>query len=362
LVDLPGITRVPVHGQPENIYDQIREIIMEYITPEESIILNVLSATVDFSTCESIMMSQSVDKTGQRTLAVVTKADRAPEGLMEKVMNDDVSIGLGYVCVRNRIGDESYEQARSEEEKLFNTHHLLSKIDKSIVGIPVLAQRLVNIQATIISKCLPNIVKQINNKLNSNLAELNKMPKNLVSVAEAMAAFMQVMGLVKESLRKILIRGEYDEFPDDTNMHCTARLCEMLAGFAASTMAEETNYVTNVGSFLMDEIRVLEEAKGIGLPNFLSRTSFLTLLQRKVQSISQSPVDFITNVWGYIEGVVLAVLTSHCENYPTLQCSSNRAAGNLIARMKQQSIARVKEIVQMEKVADYTCDPEYISV
>ena len=26
MVDLPGITRVPVHGQPENIYDQIRDV------------------------------------------------------------------------------------------------------------------------------------------------------------------------------------------------------------------------------------------------------------------------------------------------------------------------------------------------
>ncbi|XP_020959149.1 putative dynamin-related protein 4A isoform X3 [Arachis ipaensis] len=84
MVDLPGITRVPVHGQPENIYDQIKDIIMEYIRPEERIILNVLSSTVDFTTCESIRMSQSVDKTGLRTLAVVTKADKSPEGLLEK--------------------------------------------------------------------------------------------------------------------------------------------------------------------------------------------------------------------------------------------------------------------------------------
>ena len=86
---------------------------MEYIKPEETIILNVLSATVDFPTCESIRMSQKVDKTGERTLAVVTKADKAPEGLLEKVTADDVNIGLGYICVRNRIGDESHESRRS---------------------------------------------------------------------------------------------------------------------------------------------------------------------------------------------------------------------------------------------------------
>jgi GTP-binding protein EngB required for normal cell division len=149
MVDLPGVTRVPVHGQPDNIYDQIKDIIMEYITPEDSIILNVLPGTVDFTTCESIRLSQTVDKTGLRTLAVVTKADKSPEGLFEKVTADDVNIGLGYVCVRNRIGDESFEEARLEEQKLFESHSLLSKIDKSIVGIPVLAQKLVEVQAKI---------------------------------------------------------------------------------------------------------------------------------------------------------------------------------------------------------------------
>nr|GFD52938.1 dynamin-related protein 4C [Tanacetum cinerariifolium] len=104
-----------------------------------SIILNVLSATVDFPTCESIRMSRRVDSTGQRTLAVVTKSDCSPDGLLEKVTTDEVSIGLGYVCVRNRINDETYDEARIQEASLFESHPLLSKIDKSMVGIDVLA-------------------------------------------------------------------------------------------------------------------------------------------------------------------------------------------------------------------------------
>lgn len=42
---------------------------------------------------------------------MITKADKAPEGFLEKVTIDAVNIGLDYVCVRNRIGGESYEQA-----------------------------------------------------------------------------------------------------------------------------------------------------------------------------------------------------------------------------------------------------------
>ncbi|KMT13706.1 hypothetical protein BVRB_4g080880 [Beta vulgaris subsp. vulgaris] len=140
------------------------------------------------------------------------------------------------------------------------------------------------------------------------------MPKNLSSVAEAMTAFMQVMGSVKESLRKILIRGEYDEYPEDVTMHCTARLAEMLDELSVLTKSAGNNEDIKLGNFLMEEIRVLQEAKGIVLPNFLSRSAFLTVLQRKVQGISEIPVEFM-----------------------------------------------IKETVQMEMYADYSCDREYVS-
>ncbi|XP_017976340.1 PREDICTED: dynamin-related protein 4C [Theobroma cacao] len=358
MVDLPGITRVPVHGQPENIYEQIRDIIMQYITPKESIILNVLSASVDFSTCESIKMSRQVDKTGERTLAVVTKADKAPEELLQKVTADDVNIGLGYVCVRNRIGDESHEEASREEARLFQTHPHLSRIDKSIVGVPVLARKLVQIQANTIARCLPEIVKNISEKLNANVSELERMPKALTSVADAMTAFMRIIGAVKESLRKLLWRGDFDEYPDGSSKHGTARFVEMLNQFSYELHNCEESDPTK--DFLAEEIKVLEDAKGIELPNFLSREVFLRILQRKVERISCTPIKFAETIWDYIDGVVMAVLMRHSEMYPQLKVSTTRAAHNLVQKMRVQSINRVKEIVQMEKLTCYTCNPEYM--
>ncbi|KAI9127406.1 hypothetical protein K1719_001965 [Acacia pycnantha] len=359
MVDLPGITRVPIHGQPEDIYDQIKEMIMEYIKPEETIILNVLSATQDFTTCESIRMSQSVDRTGLRTLAVVTKADKSPEGLHEKVTADDVSIGLGYVCVRNRINDESYEDARKEEAGLFQNHPLLSKIDKSMVGIPVLAQRLAELQALIISKTLPEMLRKINERLNCQLSELESLPKNLHSAADAMAAFMHITGLVKESLRKILIRGEFDEYPEDKNMHCTARLVEKLNDYSKDLReCPESNHKEN---FLKDEITLLEEAKWIGLPNFMPRTAFLALLQNKVRGISSRPIQFIDDVWDYLQKVVIQVINRHSQHYYQLQRCTCRSGENVIARMREHSKKHVREAIEMEKWTDYTCNPEYMT-
>ncbi|KAL3749806.1 hypothetical protein ACJRO7_010864 [Eucalyptus globulus] len=346
MIDLPGITRVPVHGQPENISEQILAMIMEYIRPEESIILNVVSATIDFPVCESIRMSQMVDQTGKRTLVVVTKADKAPEGLLEKVTANDVNIGLGYVCIRNRIGDESYEEARLEEAKLFETHPLLCKIDKSIVDVPVLAQKLTQIQATIMAQCLPEIVRSIDDKLNAKVAELESIPKKLSSVEEAVMAFVQIMGSAKESLRKVLLGSEFDEYPDDKDMHCATRLVEMLNHYADELRTESKRW----SNFLFNEIEVLKEAKGIGLPDFLTRTAFLTLLQRKVEGILSKQPSLGVRVWDYIETV----------NYPQLQSLTRRAASNLIRKMKGKTINKMMKILEMEKLTDYTCNPEYL--
>ncbi|KAK3441336.1 hypothetical protein EUGRSUZ_B01401 [Eucalyptus grandis] len=358
MVDLPEITKVPVQGQPENIYEQISEMIMEYIRPEESIILNVLSATVDFSTCESIRMSQMVDKSGERTLAVVTKADEAPDSLLEKVTAYDINIGLGYVCVRSRIGDETYEEATLEEAKLFDTHPLLCKIDKSNVGVLALAHKLTQIQATIIAKYLPQIVMKINDKLEANVAELKRMPENLSSVEDAMMAFMEILGLAKESLRKVLLRGEIDEYRDEKDMHCTARLVEMLNQYYDELQKSTGSNLT--GSFLLEEIEVLEEVRGINLPDVLPSTAFLILLQRKLKGISSQLPGFVVRVSDCIEGAVIRVLMQHSENYPQLQSSTRRATSNLINKMKGKMANRMAKIVEMEKLTDYTCNPEYL--
>ncbi|CAL9238064.1 unnamed protein product [Arabidopsis halleri] len=357
MVDLPGITRVPVNGQPENIYEQISGMIMKYIEPQESIILNVLSATVDFTTCESIRMSRQVDKTGERTLAVVTKADMAPEGLLEKVMADDVSIGLGYVCVRNRVGDETYQEARMHEELLFKTHPLLSMIDHDIVGIPVLAKKLMQIQGTMIARCLPDIVQKIKEKMEVSYFELNKLPMVMTSSQEALMSFMNIIGSAKECLLKILVQGDFCDYQDDQSMHSTARLADMLGQFSDNLHAQPV-----IEEFLMDEIKVLEECKSIGLPNFIPRSAFLAILSQRIDAIHSKPVEFIKETWDYIEGVLLSVLTKYSENFSQIQSSIKRAGRNLISKIKEQSVNRVIEIVEMEKLTDYTCNPEYMTV
>lgn len=356
LVDLPGITWVAISGQPPDIHEEISEMIMHYITPEESIILNVIPADVDFSTCESIKMSKRVDERGERTLAVVTKCDRAAEGLLEKVTMNAVNIRLGYVCVINGVGNDTNEEARKKEKVLFESHPKLKKIDKSIVGIPFLAKKLMQIQGRSINKSLPTVVKKIVSMLSERQAELTNLPQHLCSPGEANVLFYKRLKSMEESLNKILIEGDFKEFENDRQMHCTARLWEMFEGY----YADLRNTGSMSGKFLAKETEMLDEAKGVGLPNFLSRPVFKNLLQCLVEQIAQRSLELVFNVWEYMEIVILRVIDLYCSFHPRLQGEARRVAQDLVLKRKNDCEKHVRENIEMEKLVDSTLSPSYI--
>lgn len=73
LVDLPGLTKVPVGDQPTDIEIQIKKLIFKYIESDNCIILAVTAANVDIATSEALKFAKEVDPNGSRTLAVLTK-------------------------------------------------------------------------------------------------------------------------------------------------------------------------------------------------------------------------------------------------------------------------------------------------
>jgi vacuolar protein sorting-associated protein 1 len=75
LVDLPGLTRVPVGDQPRDIEKQIRDMILRYITKPSCIILAVTAANTDLANSDGLKLARDVDPEGSRTIGVLTKVD-----------------------------------------------------------------------------------------------------------------------------------------------------------------------------------------------------------------------------------------------------------------------------------------------
>lgn len=67
LIDLPGITKVPVGDQPADIEQQIRDMIMQFITRESCLILAVTPANTDLANSDALKLAKDVDPQGKKT-------------------------------------------------------------------------------------------------------------------------------------------------------------------------------------------------------------------------------------------------------------------------------------------------------
>uniref|UniRef100_A0ACB8FIN6 Interferon-induced GTP-binding protein Mx1 n=1 Tax=Sphaerodactylus townsendi TaxID=933632 RepID=A0ACB8FIN6_9SAUR len=77
LIDLPGIARVAVGNQPQDIGHQIKQLIKKFIAKNETINLVVVPSNVDIATTEALKMAQEVDPDGERTLGILAKPGQA---------------------------------------------------------------------------------------------------------------------------------------------------------------------------------------------------------------------------------------------------------------------------------------------
>uniref|UniRef100_A0A671MLI7 Interferon-induced GTP-binding protein MxA-like n=1 Tax=Sinocyclocheilus anshuiensis TaxID=1608454 RepID=A0A671MLI7_9TELE len=184
LIDLPGIARVAVKGQPENIGDQIKRLIRKFVTKQETINLVVVPCNVDIATTEALQMAQEEDREGERTLGILTKPDLVDKGTEETVVdivhNEIIHLTKGYMIVRCRGQKEILDQvtlneATVTEKAFFQDHPHFSKLyEEGFATIPKLAEKLTIELVHHIQRSLPHLEEQIENKLAETQKELEK--------------------------------------------------------------------------------------------------------------------------------------------------------------------------------------------
>ena len=184
LVDLPGITRIPMAGsdQPDNIEQITRAMAQRYVGDPRTIILCVLPANADMTTSDGLQMARELDPKGIRTIGVITKIDIMDKGVNAKRMIEgkDVALRLGFVGIKNRsqqdIIDRITVKAAIEKEQLyFSTHPVYSTMPQSDLGIGNLTTKLTKILFTHIKHSLPDIMKEIRAKAKECEEELKDL-------------------------------------------------------------------------------------------------------------------------------------------------------------------------------------------
>ncbi|KAB5580135.1 Dynamin central region-domain-containing protein [Coniochaeta sp. 2T2.1] len=178
LVDLPGLTKVPIGDQPTDIEKQTRNLISEYIAKPNSIILAVSPANVDIVNSEALKLARHVDPLGRRTIGVLTKVDLMDHGTnaLDILSGRVYPLKLGWIGVVNRSqqdiqGNKPMEEALKSEAEFFR-HHPAYRNIATRCGTKFLAKTLNTTLMAHIRDRLPDIKARLNTLMGQTQQEL----------------------------------------------------------------------------------------------------------------------------------------------------------------------------------------------
>ncbi|KAI7862732.1 Dynamin central region-domain-containing protein [Spinellus fusiger] len=178
LVDLPGLTKIAIGDQPDDIEKQTRQLILDYISKPNSIILAVCPANSDIANSDSLELARVVDPAGKRTIGVVTKLDLMDAGThaLDILTGKLFSLRLGFVGLVNRsqqdiLTNKPMVEAMKAEKQFFLRHPAYQSIVHHS-GTPYLTQQLNAILVKHIRDKLPDLRSKLSTMVGQTQQEL----------------------------------------------------------------------------------------------------------------------------------------------------------------------------------------------
>uniref|UniRef100_A0A804UC96 Dynamin-type G domain-containing protein n=1 Tax=Zea mays TaxID=4577 RepID=A0A804UC96_MAIZE len=219
LIDLPGLTKVAVDGQPESIVHDIENMVRSYIEKPNCIILAVSPANQDLATSDAIKISREVDPKGERTFGVLTKIDLMDKGTdaVDILEGRSYRLQTPWVGVVNRSQQDINKNvdmiaARRREREYFAStpeyKHMASRMGSEYLG-KMLSKHL----EQVIKSRIPGIQSLITKTIAELETELNRLGKPIANDAGGkLYTIMEICrmfdGIYKEHLDGVRPGGE----------------------------------------------------------------------------------------------------------------------------------------------------------
>ncbi|XP_033888995.1 dynamin-1-like protein isoform X2 [Acipenser ruthenus] len=308
LVDLPGITKVPVGDQPKDIEIQIRDLILRYISNPNSIILAVTAANTDMATSEALKVAREVDPDGRRTLAVITKLDLMDAGTdaMDVLMGRVIPVKLGIIGVVNRsqldINNKKIVAEAMRDEYAFLQKKYPSLANRN--GTKYLARTLNRLLMHHIRDCLPELKTRINVLAAQYQSLLNSYGE---PVEDKSATLLQLITkFASEYCHTIEGTAKYIE----TSELCGgARICYIFH----ETFGRTLESVDPLGGLTtIDVLTAIRNATGPRPALFVPEISFELLVKRQVKRLEEPSLRCVELVHEEMQRII-----QHCSNYST---------------------------------------------
>uniref|UniRef100_A0A8C9YJT6 Interferon-induced GTP-binding protein Mx n=1 Tax=Sander lucioperca TaxID=283035 RepID=A0A8C9YJT6_SANLU len=365
LIDLPGIARVAVKGQPENIGEQIKRLIQKFIKRQETISLVVVPCNVDIATTEALKMAQEVDPDGERTLGILTKPDLVDKGTEETVVdivhNEVIHLKKGYMIVRCRgqkdITDKvSLTEAIEREKAFFNDHvHFHPLYNDGHATVPKLAEKLTLELVHHIERSLPRLEEQIEEKLAQTQAELERYGTGPPTDAAERLFFLidKVTAFTQDAIS--VTTGEELKCGDRLNVFSTLR--REFGKWNAHLDRSGEKFSKRIER----EVEEYEEKyRGRELPGFINYKTFEIMVKDQIRELEEPAVKKLKDIGDAVRKVFIQLAISSFTGFPNLI----KIAKTKIEAIKQQKESTAESMLRTQfkmELIVYSQDRTYSS-
>ncbi|KAH7057495.1 Dynamin central region-domain-containing protein [Linnemannia elongata] len=364
LVDLPGLTKLPVGDQPKDIERQIKDMIVKYITKPNAIILAVTAANTDLANSDGLKLAREVDPEGARTIGVLTKIDLMDAGtdVVDILAGRIIPLRLGYVPVVNR-GQRDIDTKKSitrslEGERSFFENHSAYKSKAQYCGTPYLSRKLNMILMHHIRNTLPEIKAKIQAALVKYQVELAGLGDMLGEGSAGQASI--VLNIITEFC------NEFRTIIDGNSTDLTS--FELSGGARISFVFHElfANGVKSLDPF--DQVKdvdirtILYNSSGSSPALFVGTTAFEVIIKQQIKRLEDPSLRCVNIVFEELVRILTQLLSKHLfKRFPDLKDRFYQVVLNFFRKQLNPTNKLVQDLIAMESCYINTGHPDFLN-
>lgn len=367
LVDLPGITKIPVRDSdhPLNIEELTTNLALNYVRDPRTIILCTVQANIDLSTSDAIKIAKQIDLNGERTICALTKVDLVDRGsdILNILNNDEIVLKYGYVAVKNRsmqdIKDNiTVAQGLELEEKFFSQDKYIDFKNRGLVGTKNLVNRLSMILSKNIQNSLPQIIKELREKIEMTERELrelgNPLPDHNSDKLQLIYNLASEFCVAyKDSIKGKYIKNRDDADKDPVGVEIRQLLIRIFQDYDLSRIDDVLTDKLIKASFV--------NYGASSLPGFPSFSAFQKLLQPLLQNFVPKSNELCDKINMLLEKTIQELVERIFKRFPEMQETISNYAMRNLNKCKNEAEEMVNNLLEAELGYLYTSDEEYLN-
>uniref|UniRef100_A0A061RD34 Dynamin 1-like protein n=1 Tax=Tetraselmis sp. GSL018 TaxID=582737 RepID=A0A061RD34_9CHLO len=357
LIDLPGITKVPVGDQPRDVEDILVRMTKHYIDNPACIILAVSPGNSDIANSEAIKLAQQADPEGVRTLGVITKVDIMDEGtdVRDYLLGKRApTLKLGYVAVVNRSQMDINKNipvgvALRAEQEWFESStkgkRSYADIAAGTCGTRVLALRVNNLLKVHIQKLVPSLSSSLRSQERAAREELAKL--GLYDISSHDSASATVRRAVGQFEREFAAGISGDAPGSRTQLYGGARIANQLQIFSQHLRESLSRLVSYTDVEIFHAIRNVYGVEGQML---MADKAFRHLLPPAVKQLEEPCQEAVRFILEELEVILADAMkrVAPLKHFPALADKIREVSSMCLKDAMGPTTALVSNLIAME--------------